>query len=391
MNLRKNILLFYLINFLEACVFLIPIWYFFFVNFLNFWIWNAILINTISWLVTLLFEIHSWSWADKFGRKKMYLIWLLLSFIWFSFYIWSWELYLFFIASFFVWVWYAFTSWNLEALIHDNLEDEWKIENYNKIQSNQYIIFFVWRAFSSLIAWYLFFYNEYLPVYATLICYFIAIILLLFISSPDQKISNNSTDFNHIKKALYYLKEKKEMLFMIIFLWFFFSWIWNIYWYTYQPYLEQIWINIKDIWIIYFIISIFSALWSYIIKNIQDKIWSFNILNFMFIWLIIISFLFSFLNNTYWLIAIILLSILFGFVMILWNTFLIHKSLKTHKSTILSIFSFAWSIWYFFFWTTFWYIVEIFWLEKTYNFLPFLIIFVFIIWLFFYKINIKKI
>jgi len=155
MKLKQNILLFYVINFFQACVFLIPIWYFFFVNYLNFWISNAILINTISWLVTLLFEIHSWWWADRFWRKKIYIFWILFNIIWFSSYLWAWEVYLFLISAFFLWIWYSFTSWNLEALIHDNLEEEWNLKDYHYIQSNQYIIWFTWRALSSLLAWYL--------------------------------------------------------------------------------------------------------------------------------------------------------------------------------------------------------------------------------------------
>ncbi len=385
MKLKNNIIIFYIISFLESCIFLIPIWYFFFVNYLNFWIASAILINVFSWLISLLFEVHSWVWADRFGRKKFYMFWILSSIIWFSFYLWAGNLYFFIISSIFIWIWYAFTSGNLEALIHDNLEENWKVKEYEKIQSNQYIILFSWRAFSSLLAWYLFFYNELYPALATIICYFIAFFLIFFIKPPKQKISQEKTDFKHIKKAILYLKENKKMLFLIVFLWFFFSGIWNIYWFTYQPYLESIWINLKDIWIVYFFISIFSAFWSYIIKKLWNKIWAFSMLNFMFLWLIFISFLFSFLDNIFWVIPIILLSILFGFVMILWNTYLISNSLKTHKSTILSIFSFSSSIWYFLFWIISWYMVELFSLQNVYNLLPFLILMVFISWFLYFK------
>lgn len=50
MKLRNNIILFYAISFLQACIFYIPIRYFFFVNYHNFWIWDAILIETFSGL-----------------------------------------------------------------------------------------------------------------------------------------------------------------------------------------------------------------------------------------------------------------------------------------------------------------------------------------------------
>ena len=122
----------------------------------------------------------------------------------------------------------------------------------------------------------------------------------------------------------------------------------------------------------------------------QDKVNAFSILNFMFIGLIIVSFMFSIFETMVWLLPIVLLSILFGFIMILWNTYLIKHSSKTHKSTILSIFSFAGSIWYFVFWTISWYMVELFTLETVYNVLPFIIIIVFIWWMIYYKFIDKK-
>ncbi|MFK7780026.1 MAG: MFS transporter [Candidatus Gracilibacteria bacterium] len=384
-KLKNNILLFYIINFFEACVFLIPIWYFFFVNYLNFGVGNAILISTITGLVTLLFEVHSGGWSDRFGRKKIYIFGLLAGIIGFTFYLWATELYLFFISAFFLGVGYALTSGNLEALIHDNLEEEGEVKEYDKIQSNQYITLFTGRALSSLLAGYLFFYNELYPVIASIICYIIAIILVFFIYSPKQEFSQETTDFKHIKKALLFLVEKKKMLYMIIFGGLLFSGIANIYWFTYQPYLEQIGINIKDVGIIYFFISAFSAFGSYIIKKMQGWVGIFSILNFMFIGLIMISFMFSIFDNLIGLLPIILLSILFGFIMILGNTYLIKYSPKTHKSTILSIFSFAGSIGYFVFGTIAGYMAEIFTLDTVYNALPFIILIVFILGLFFYK------
>lgn len=385
MSQKRNITLFYWINFFQACLFKIPIWYFFFVNFLNFWIGDAILINTFSWLVSLFFEVHSWWWADRLWRKRVYILGLLFLLFWFSFYLWATQVYLFLISAWFIWLWYALTSWNLEALIHDWLEESWEVEKYNKIQSNQYIILFIWRAISSLIAGYLFIMNEYYPFIATIICYIIATLLIFFIRSPKQEISQEVNNFKHIKKALSFLLENKKQLYIIIFLWFIFSWIWNIYWFTYQPYLEFIWLNIKDIWIIYFFISIFSAFWSYIIKNIQDENNTFSIFNIMFLLLLLTSIMFSIFTNLMWLLPIIILSILFWFVMILWNNYLIKSSPKTHKSTILSIFSFAGSLWYFLFWSIAWYLVEIFSLENVYNVLPFIITIFFVINIFYFK------
>lgn len=378
MNLKKNVYLFYAINFFQACIFAIPIRYFFFINYLHFWIGDAILIRTLSWLFELFFEVPSWWWADRYGRKKVFILWLFSLAFWFSFYLYSQDFYLFLFSSMFIWLWYSLTSWNLEALIHDNLEEDWKWAEYDKIQSNQYIFMYLWRATSSLVAGYLFFFWALFPYIATIICIVIATIFALLLHSPKQELSHETSDFNHLKKALVFLYARKNLVLVIFFLGFIISWFWNVYWFTYQPYLEKIWLDIKDIWIIYFFISLFSAIWSYIIKHIKIKIDTFSILRYMLWGLFLISLMFNYFDNLLWVIPILLLSVWFGFVMIVWNTYLIKVSPKTHKSTILSIFALSVSLWYFVLWTTAGYIAQAFSLEVLYTILP-IILFSFLI------------
>ncbi len=373
MYLKKNIYLFYAITFFESCIFYVPIWYFFFVNYLNFWVWDAILINTLVWLFSLLFEVHSWWWADRYGRKKVYFLWLVVILFSFSFYLWATELYLFLISSSLMGLWYSLISWNLEALIHDNLEEQERGQEYDKIQSNQYIIMYIWRAFSCLAAWYLFLMWELVPYIATIICYIFVILLVIFIHSPKQAISKEISDYAHIKKALLFLFGKKNLLLVIILAWIIFSWIWNIYWFTYQPYLEKIWMDIKDIGIIYFLSALLSSLWSYIMKKIWVKMDTFSLLKIMLSGLFLSSLMYVYFDNLFWLIPIVIMAVLFWFVMILWNTYLIKVSPKTHKSTILSIYSFAVSLWYFTFCTIAWYVVQFFSLELLYTLLSIII------------------
>jgi len=385
MYLKKNIYLFYAIEFFTSCVFSLPIRYFFFVNYLHFWIWIAIFIRTLAWFIEVFFEVPSGWWADRYGRKKLFFIGMLSLIIGFSFYIFFKQSYYFIFSAIFIWFWYAVTSWNLEALIHDNLDELWKWDDYDKIQSNQSIFMYLWRASSSFFAWYLYFYAETLPYIATIICFFVAIILVFFIHSPKQELSQESNNITHMKKAFLFLSKKINMIMIIMFVGFILSWIWNIYWFTYQPYLEKIWININNIWIIYFFVSIFSASGSFIIKNIKLKFDIFEIMKYMLLILFFISLMFHYIDNIFWIIPIMLLSVWFWFITFLWNTYLIKASPKTHKSTILSIFSLSVSLGYFIFWSISWYIVEIFSLEFLYALLPFVIswmifIYFYLIW-----------
>lgn len=159
-------------------------------------------------------------------------------------------------------------------------------------------------------------------------------------------------------------------MYFIVLWWFIFAWFWDIYRFSYQEYLKNIWFHVKEYWMIYFFISLFSALWSYMVKKLQFKYSSFNILRSINFTLLVISILFIFFKNIYWIIPILILSVIFGFIMILWNNYLIENSPKTHKSTILSIFSFAVSLWYFTFSAIAWLFIDLYNLETVYFYIP---------------------
>lgn len=382
MYLKRNVALFYVTTFFQSMWFSYPIWYFFLVNYLKFWAWDAIFINTFIWLVIMLFEVPSWWWADRFGRKKIHIMGSMSVLFGTTFYLWADKVYLFFISSFFLWLGYSLISWNLEALIHDNIEEDWKWESeYNKIQSNEYILMYLGRAFSALFAWYLYFHHQTFPYIANIVCYSIGLILLFFIHSPKQELSHEKNDFAHIKKALVFLSSRKDMLLLIFFTGVVYSWLGNIYWFTYQPYLEIIWVDIKDLWVIYFIISIVSAAWSYIIKKLQVRFDAFFITKIMLFALFLSSLMFAFFDNILWVIPILVISLFFGFMMILWNTYLIKTCPKTHKSTILSIYWLWISLWYSVLCTIAWYIMQVTSLKVLYNFLPIVIFILFILFI----------
>lgn len=372
-RLQKNIKIFYITNFLQACLLIVPIWAFFFTSYLNFSFWTALFLVVLSWLVSFLFEVPSGAWADRFWRKKLFLIWILLTISAFTIWLFAKDLVLFIISSILEWIWFAILSWNFEAIIHDNLEEVWDEIEFKNITANSYIAIFLGRAFSSLFAWFLFVLDPLYPIYATIIAYVFVFILALFIKESAQILSTHSDNISHIKEALNYLRKHKILFFVILIL-SIESWLGNIYWFTYQPFLDKLWFSIENIWIIFAIIGVFSAIGSHIIKKVQDKFTESIIIYFMLFILLFVSLLFISFDNIPWVIWIIILSIIFGFTMPFWNNFLIQKSPKTHKSTILSIFSFWITIWYVSFAIPAWFLVDYIWIEKVYLLNIFLII-----------------
>ncbi len=363
--LRKNINIFYLVNFLEACIFTTSIWAFFFTSYLNFSFSTALSITILSGIISFIFEIPSGAWADKYWRKKLYLLWLFLMIFSFSIWIFANSIYLFIISAILNWIWFAITSGNLEAIIHDNLEIENKEKDFKDIQANAYIWIFSWRSFSSILAWYLFVINPLFPVYGTIIAYFITIILIFFINDKWQQFNNKISSKNHIKDSIIFIYNNSFLFHFIIILALISS-FGNIYWYTYQPYFNEIWFNIENIWILFAITWIFSAIWAYIIKKIQNIFSEIQII-YLMLSLLLLSAIFILSFNLVWAILwVICISIMFWFVMSFANNVLMKKSPKTKKSTILSIFSFTITIWYSFFAISSWYIVDYFSLKILY-------------------------
>ena len=385
--MQKTIKIFYTISFLEACIFTTSVWAFFFTSYLNFSFHTALILTVLSGIVSFLFEIPSWAWADKFGRKKLYLLGLFLIILSFSIWVFAKEIYLFVISAILNWIWFAITSGNLEAIIHDSLEEEKQEDKYKDIQANAYIWIFLGRAFSSVLAWYLFVLSPFFPIYATILSYVLALILIFFVEDKWQKLSEEKSTKIHVQKSVNFIFSNKFIFNFIIILALISS-VWNIYWFTYQPYFKQIWISIENIGFLFAITWIFSAIWANLIKKLQDKYTEKQII-FLMIFIIFISWVLFYSFSIIWAILwLILISIMFGFIMSFWNNVLIKKSPKTQKSTILSIFSFAITIWYASFSIASGYIVDYFWLKFLYFWniilILFLIIFSFLV------LNIRK-
>lgn len=364
-NIKSNIKFYYVVQFLSACIFTTAIWSFFLTSFNTFSFSIATFLIILSWIISFLFEAPSWYLADKYGRKKVYLLWTIFILISFLLWLFTKDIYIFIISSILNWIWFAITSWNLEAIIHDNLVLNWKEEEFKNIQSNWYTYLFLWRAFSSFFAWYLFVINPFYPVYASIFSYLIIIFLLFFINDKWQEKEKNNNMKEHIFSWLKYIYNDKIILNIILIL-VFVSSFWNIFWFTYQPYFKQIWFSIENIWILFSITWLLSWFWSFLIKKLQDKYQSKYILLLIVLLLFLSSLLFLSFNYYLSILWLIIVSIMFWFIMSFWNTILLKKSPKNLKATILSLFSLFMTLWYSVFSISSGIIYDILWLKFLY-------------------------
>lgn len=335
---NKNIILFYILNFLQACVFTTPIWVFFFTSYHSFSLSSALFLIVLSWIFTALFEVPSGAWADRLWRKKMFIFWLSLVLIAQAFWIFSDTIILFMISALLLWIWFAFISWNYEALIHDDLVASGEESRFKDITANSYIATFLGRAMSALWAGLLFSVSPLYPIYGTVVAYLTALWLSFFITHPKQQISVHSNNFSHIFASFSFVKHNTHIwVFFIIFI---IYWgVANIFWFTYQPFFSALDISIAQIWVIFAIISLISALWSFAIKKIQNKYSPYHITLWIITSLSISALLLSTFSPIFSLIWVVLLAFQSGFIFPFANKYLLQRAPKTQKSTILSLFS----------------------------------------------------
>ena len=367
--------IYYINCFLSSCYFPIVIWCFFFTNYLNYSLWIATLINVIVWVWVLIFEIPSWAFADRFGRKKVYILGLLLLIIGLSIYLVSNMLVLLLLASIIIWAWFALISWSIEALIYDSLnESEENIaKRFKFITANGYIFTFLWRSVSAIWAWYLFLMNPLYPYISSIILLSIALVLSFFLKESPYNKGVETSNILKIKNTFHYLLRKRPVLIFSIYV-FIFNGIGNIYWFLFQPIFKSVWFSIEHIGWIYCIIALFSALGAHLIKKIQDHIPPYNIMRYLLWVLCIISFMFISFSNSFIILPVVFLAFCFGFILPLWNNYISHNVPSEYRATALSIYSLLLSLSYFIFSWPIWFFVDIYWMEMTLKWITLIII-----------------
>lgn len=334
----KNITLFYIIRFLETFVFTTGIWAFFFTSYHHFSFGQALFLITIWGIVSLFFEIPSWVWADRFGRKKVYIFWIFLLIL----NLLIWLIADSFLAFLLSWViagmWYAITSGNLEALIHDELEENKEEKKFQTIVGNSYSAIFIGRALASAVSGFLFVISPLLPVLLTLISYSTIFLLTFFLHEPRQILSTHIDIWSHLREAYSLLNRHRELLYTIIFI-ALLSGLGNVYYFTQQPYFYTIGLSIEWIGITFSLWALFSALWSFSFGKLAKKISENHILWIMLGCALTASILYLSFAIFWGLSALIFLSLMFGYTMTYGNAYIIKRIPKHQKSTMLSFFS----------------------------------------------------
>lgn len=273
LNLRRNIIRYYVISFLSGLIFSIPI-------IVLFWRDSGLNMFQITFLQSLfviavvIFEVPTWYIADILGRKKSIIISLFFHFLWYVAY-WFWSNFLWFLlAEILLAFAVSFLSWAEDAFIYDSLKEVWEERKFKKIMWNSVAFSMLAVAISSISWSFLIDIGYRSLIWLSVPFMFIAFILSFGLVEPNKaKILIEKNYLFDLWKSIKFVFVKNAKLKWFVLYFAIINGINSAALWFYQPYFELSSLNIVYFGILFASFQIFTALVSKISHNIENFIW----------------------------------------------------------------------------------------------------------------------
>jgi len=296
-------------------------------NFFSDWV-SDIIINFLLGLLIATYPLCSffsapvlWRYSDIYWRKKILIISLIWSFIWYIIFaigILLNSVYMLFLGSIIDWL----TWWNI-SIVNASIADVSNKKNKTKNFGLIWMAFWLWFMFWPFLWWILSdnnilpWFNFSTPFWVASFIIFINILLVSFMFKETLKQkSNEKIDFlSSIKgiKKIFSLK-RLNIIFLVIFLinagWSFFAQFFQIFLYNTFSFTSS------QIGYLFWYMGLFIVIsqW-FIIRPISDKFKTENILKFAILWVSLVLLWLLFINKGYMLYFVMpILAIFFGFI-----------------------------------------------------------------------------
>ena len=283
---QYNDMIAYAIRFLWWLRFTLPIWFFFYTQYL----WFSVELSTfmaVLWVwVSILFEVPTGTRADKYWRKKVYLRWLTLSIIWFIPYLVTKNFIVLVIWHILWWIWGAIISWCLSSLIYDRYQSFWEEKRYKEYSRISSSLVFIGRGIATIIWSRMFIIHPLYPYIALMCCMVFQRILWQILYEPEIDYNIDKRDmWAYIRDWWKHLIASYSLNTLIVWfsIWYFFG---SLIRWLYQPFLEDNQITIQQIGLFYAVASFISFIWSYLTKHWYKKSTNKGILTLIYLWMI---------------------------------------------------------------------------------------------------------
>ena len=336
----RNELIGYAEAFVSSISFILPIWFFFYTQHLGYSIELSIFLSALEMWVMMLLEVPTWTLADRFWRKRMFIIGSSLVALSLLPFIFSTSLLLIVIWIVVSWVGYSLLSWTFDPMVYDQCENNNDKKAFRRYRRNRTILSFGARALSAVVWAYLFDVDPIYPYIWVCILSFVSVLLWLWIEEVEytkEKTRVKFTDF--FSDWWNYLTSDWSInRLLIIFLWSYIAW--NMMWSLYQYFFDEIWFSITVVWRIFAWCSIVSMISSVLTKYYYTWSSSFDRIVYILFWSIVGWVVLIWYTNWRWILSWV---VLIQFYFWMYNPILmdaIQEAIpSSHRSTSLSIYS----------------------------------------------------
>lgn len=286
--------------------------------------------------MTVLLEVPSGVFADKFGRKNAIFFSSLFVFLG-TLMLAMGNDFIAFLAAETVWA-LALALWSGtdSAFIYDTLKALNRKNEFKKIYGNLQFITFTMFAISGLIGSYFADINLRLALQVSLIPLGIAVFIPLTFTEPKFTKKVEFKYLGHVREAFTYAISHKQIRFFILFFMVIFG-VSEGLWLLNQPYFSFVGLEIKFFGLVYFFIFLSTAIASKFAYKIEHKFGIKNTLYFMAIILLAVYFLMGYFPGILMVFLLVLSSFVFGMQYPIIDDY-INKNIESHhRATMISL------------------------------------------------------
>jgi len=230
---------------------------------------EIMLLQSISAISVILFEVPTGAIADKVSRSLSLVFsgffaaaGLLLYILFSSFWVFA-------IAEIIFGIGMTFSSGADAAILYESLVKLERKKDYQKVEANAAFYVFMGHAFGSIVSSFIYTFNHFLPFWISIANIFIAICISFNFKDVDHKKSEHHYVL-HVVKSIGVAVKTPRILWTILFATLMGFAFRTSFW-LYQPYFNQVGIEVKWFGLIFFYFNIIAALSSkFLIKRFYD-------------------------------------------------------------------------------------------------------------------------
>ncbi len=234
---------------------------------------EIMLLQSISAIAVVLFEVPTGAVADKIGRKESILLGALLWAISLGFYVVGKSFPMFILAEVIFSLGATFKSGADNALLYDSLKVMGREKEFQSIEGKARSFALYAQAIGSIIAGFVYEVNVNLPFIISAVFMLVTIIITLRFKEPpiEGKVGKYGINYiEQIKESGKFILSHEKIKAIIIFTMMFFIFYRTAFFY-YQPYMEAVKIPVRYFGIIFFVFNITAAFASKRSHWIMDK------------------------------------------------------------------------------------------------------------------------